>query len=151
MRKIVFCFLIMTFGKSFQLLAQDTLLWKYCIEAVATVGKGTYAPLWLTANRYGRGSTMPNAAAVRAGLFGEVPIQRYGHLASGIELSGAYHFPSRMVMQQMYLDLGWKKLNVSFGVKERSPFLRSDLSLSSGTLVGFCGCRATVCSWGVLS
>ena len=108
MRKIVFCFLIMTFGKSFQLLAQDTLLWKYCIEAVATVGKGTYAPLWLTANRYGWGSTMPNAAAVRAGTFGEVPILKYGHLAAGMDLSGAYHFSSQMSLLQIYLDLGWK-------------------------------------------
>ena len=116
-------------------LAQDFLLWKYRVEALVTAGKGAYAPLWLAANRYGWGSTIPNAAAVRAGIFGEVPIQQYGHLASGIEMSGAYHFASRLAIQQMYLDLGWKQLNLSLGMKERSPFLRSDLSLSSGTLV----------------
>ena len=126
MKKIVLCFLINVFGIFSQIQAQDSLLWKYQVEAVTSVGKGTYAPLWLTANRYGWGSTMPNAAAVRAGLFGKVPIQQYGHLVSGIELSGAYHFASRLAIQQLYLDLGWKQLNLSLGMKERSPFMRSD-------------------------
>lgn len=135
MKKVVFCLLTMFIEGSFQAFAQDYQYWQYRVELVATGGKGTYAPLWLTSNRYGWGSTMPNAAAVRAGIFGQVPIQQYGHLASGIELSGAYHFASRLAIQQMYLDLGWKQLNISLGMKERSPFLRSDLSLSSGTLV----------------
>lgn len=135
MRKLVFCLLTIFVGVSFQTWGQDYQRWQYRVEAVATVGKGTYAPLWLTANRYGWGSTMPNVSAVRAGMFGIVSIQRYGHLAVGMDLSGAYHFASRLAIQQMHLDLGWKQLNLSLGMKERSPFLRSDLSLSSGTLV----------------
>lgn len=130
-----YCLFVCLFGSQAYVQSQNSMLWRYRLEAVATAGKGTFAPLWLTANRCGWSSTAPNAAAIRIGVSGWVPVQRHGHLAVGLDLSGAWHFASRFTLQQGYLDLGWKQLNLSIGVKERSPFLRSDLSLSSGTLV----------------
>ena len=51
----------------------DSIL-TYRVEASGNVSNGTYAPLWLTSNRYGLSSVEPNSGYVRAGInFENIP------------------------------------------------------------------------------
>ena len=43
-------------------------IFQYRVEAAVTASTGDFAPLWLTANRYGMESERPNSGYLRAGL-----------------------------------------------------------------------------------
>ena len=64
--------LYMLFGGLFSggyIQAQDSLQIYYRLEGMGMLGAGSYAPLWLTANRYGVLHTEPQAGLLRGGLF----------------------------------------------------------------------------------
>lgn len=58
----------------------DTSSLTYRLELGGTGGNGTYAPLWLTANRYGLSSTNPNSGYLRAGIAYDKQFPRDGGL-----------------------------------------------------------------------
>ena len=108
----------------------------YHIEATATAGggKSDYAPLWFTANRYGLSSTASNSAWLKAGLEYNKKMNHHWKLKAGLDLAGGYNLTQNVIVQQSYVDIAWRCLQLSIGSKERNP-LGKDLYLSSGAMV----------------
>ena len=68
--------------------AQTEASLTYRVEASANVSSGEYAPLWLTANRYGLSSVRANSGYLRAGLFYAQPLKRDWRIEAGLDLAG---------------------------------------------------------------
>lgn len=76
----------MIFGKKCALLpvlavallsfAQTEASLGYRVEADVNVSAGEYAPMWMTANRYGLASERPNSGWLRAGVTYDQPLKR---------------------------------------------------------------------------
>ena len=113
--------------------AQDTLL-HYRVETGITAGTGDYVPLWLTANRNGLSGVESPNAYLRAGADYRKTFRRGWHVAAGLDLAGAVNQTSNFVVQQAYVDVGWRFLNLSIGSKEREP-LGKIADLTSGGMV----------------
>lgn len=114
--------------------AQTPAKTEFAVEMGATLGSGTYAPLWLTANRQGLSSINPESGYLRAGIFHTMPLNKHFNLNAGLDLATAYNYTSSFVIQQAYVDFGYRWLNLSIGSKERFPELKNP-ELSSGGLV----------------
>lgn len=141
----------MIFGKKWTLLpilavtlpslAQTGASLSYRVEADANVSTGEYAPMWMTANRYGLASERPNSGWLRAEMTYDLPLKRNWRVSAGLDLagtlnSGAVADRARFVVQQAYADVSWKMLTLSIGSKERGNFpLDKDERLSSGMMV----------------
>lgn len=126
---------------------------EYRTELAAHAATGTFAPYYLTANRYG---TIDNAcgAYLRAGVFIPMDSTRRFSYAAGIDLLGNcettspvkrwetdhwvtnHERPSIFRIQQLYADIKYRSVFLSVGIKERdndNPI--TDRRLSSGNLV----------------
>ena len=99
-----------------------------------TSGKGTYAPMWLTANRQGLSSVNTENGYLRAGIAHTMPLNQHFGFSAGLDLATAYNFTSSFIIQQAYADLSYRWLNLSIGSKERLPELKNS-KLSSGGMV----------------
>lgn len=130
--------LYMLFGGLFfcgYIQAQDSWQIRYRLEGMVMLGSGSYAPLWLTANRYGVLHTEPQAGLLCGGLFYQQTWGQYWGIGAGLDLFGGMQGGGRFRVQQLYAEAHWRCLNLSVGAKERSPFLERPFALSSGTLV----------------
>lgn len=115
-------------------LQKDTL--DYKIEMSGNAATGTYAPLWLTANRYGLASQEPNSGYLRAGVCYNKSMKHNWRLETGLDLAGAVNQTAPFVVQQAYADISWRMLTLSVGSKERPGFpLEKNAALSSGMMV----------------
>ena len=113
---------------------EQTLI--YRAEAAVTVSDGDYAPLWLTANRYGMTSNESKNAYLRAGIAWNKTLKHDWRIAAGLDLAGGKNLTSNFWLQQAYADISWKKLTLSLGSKERSGFpLEKNEQLTSGWMV----------------
>ena len=121
--------------------AQTGVSLAYRVEASANASSGEYAPMWLTANRYGLSSVRANSGYLRAGLFYAQLLKRGWRVEAGLDLAGTLNHGADagragFVVQQAYGDLSWRMLTLSIGSKERPGFpLEKDGRLSSGMLV----------------
>ena len=61
---------------------------KYKVEAGVTVSNGDYAPVWLTAKRYGVAGNEPNFAYVRAGAEWNKVLPKNWRRDVGLDLAG---------------------------------------------------------------
>ena len=112
--------------------AQDSSI-SYEIEASGTVASGSYAPLWLTANRYGMTSNEPQSAYLRAGIGYHRNLKHHWNIQAGLDLATGIQTTSAVWVQQAYCDFSWKKLCLSVGSKERDGFpLEKNNRLTSG-------------------
>lgn len=111
----------------------DTIL-SYHIEMSGNASSGHHAPLWFTANRNGLASQKTGSGFLRAGLSARQNLKRGWCVAEGLDLAAAVNSPRDFVVQQAYVDLSWRILNLSVGSKERTPLGKNYL-LSSGGLV----------------
>lgn len=102
-------------------------------ETEATVSGGSHAPLWLTSNKYGMGSTSPSSWYISAGADYEKDFRRGWNISAGIEMAGGINTASSFWLQQAYFDTSWRMLTLSIGSKERigSPLEKNPL-LTSG-------------------
>lgn len=106
---------------------------QYRVEMAGTVSSGTYAPLWLTANRFGMESEKPNSGYLRAGLEWHRQLRRGWRIDAGLDLAGGVKQTSDFWIQQAYADISWKMLTLSIGSKERMGFpLEKNSELTSG-------------------
>lgn len=126
---------------------------RYHTEAGAHVASGTFAPYYMTANRYG---TVANAtgAYLRAGAFIDMDSTQRFSYAAGLELIGMYETPSPVRrwengsfttaqvnpqyfrIQQLYADIKYRSLFLSVGMREKAhenPI--TNFHLSSGNVI----------------
>ena len=109
----------------------DTL--RYQIDAGGGLGKGDYTPLWLTANRQGFASVNKNYAFFRTAAFYKSDASKRFHVEAGLDMAVAHNFDASYYLQQAYVDLNYRCLQMSIGSKERWSELNNPL-LSSGGL-----------------
>lgn len=103
---------------AFNTLQAQTLKERY--EFTGTFGSGDFAPFWHLSNRQGLPSYENNSVYTRLGLAGE-------HSFSSCDIGTDWGFDfvvgdnltSTVFIQQAYIDFSWKRLNISFGQKER--------------------------------
>ena len=114
--------------------AQLPVKTEYIVEMGGTSGKGTYAPMWLTANRQGLSSANTENGYLRAGIAHTMPLNQHFGFSAGLDLATAYNFTSSFIIQQAYANLSYRWLNLSIGSKERLPELKNS-KLSSGGMV----------------
>ena len=116
--------------------AQQQVFFDYRVEVSALVGEGRFAPMWFTANRYGMCSNYSKDALLRAGLHYQQDLKHHWQVDAGVELVGGKTPGANFWVHQAYVDVAWRKLNLSIGNKERmgTP-LEKDLSLSGGWMV----------------
>ena len=91
---------------------------EYAVETGMTSGKGSYAPMWLTANRQGLSSTHTENGYLRAGIAHTMPLGSHFGFSAELDLATAYNFTSSFIIQQAYADLGYRWLNLSIGSKD---------------------------------
>lgn len=103
------------------------------IETEATISGGDYAPMWLSANKYGMGSTENNSVYLRAGAGWNKALRHGWKIGAGLDLAGGAGTTSSFWLQQAYFDASWRMLGLSVGSKERinSP-LEKNAALTSG-------------------
>ena len=103
------------------------------VETEATFSGGDFAPLWLSTNKYGMGSTESNSFYLRAGADWNRNLRRGWKLGAGLDIAGGAGTVSKFWVQQAYFDVSWRMLGLSIGSKERigSP-LEKNADLTSG-------------------
>lgn len=105
------------------------------VEGSASMSGGRHAPLWLSANRYGLGSTHNYSGYERAALTRphELDSARAWQLGYGIDLAVTQNHERAFVLQQAYVEAAWKKLRLTVGSKARELETQTG-SISSGAL-----------------
>ena len=90
-------------------------------EVSGTASSGSYAPLWLSSNRYGKVSAFDNSAYERVGVFRSIDTDsaRVWKRGYGVDLMLNQHSTSIFFIQQAYIEAAYKKLTLSLGAKER--------------------------------
>ena len=106
----------------------------YKVEMQATLSSGDHTPLWLNANRYGLSSLEKTNGYLRAAV--ERPLsasdgQKWA-LGYGLDIAGAYHFTSKAIVQQAYVEGRWLKGVLTIGAKQQPMELKNQ-ELSSGS------------------
>lgn len=108
----------------------------YRIETAGVVSNGKYAPLWLTANRYGMNTPNNKHAYLRAGVTWEKMMKRNWRIDLGMDLATGKNTASKAWIQQAYADISWKMLTLRLGSKEQPGFpLEKNEKLTSGWMV----------------
>ncbi len=111
---------------------KDTCRMHYSVESSTNIGIGGISPLWLNANKNGLGSCDKNIRYLEVGVSKNGIIKNIAY-KYGIEFVGAHNLSSNFFIQQAYVDLCYRNVQVSLGSKERmSEFV--DPQLSSGGL-----------------
>ena len=105
----------------------------YKIETSATVSGGHNTPFWLVANKHGLSSIRKNNAYLDAGIFRDLEKDKKFSYAFGLEMVGASRFTSKFFIQQAYVDLRYRGMEISVGSKERGNEMKND-QLSSGSM-----------------
>lgn len=107
---------------------------EYKVEMQASLAEGEHEPLWLNANKYGLSSLSKSNAYLRAQLL--CPLDKWADptwdLGYGIDLALASGFTSKLVVQQAYAELKYKKGLLTVGAKE-FPMELKNQRLSSGS------------------
>ncbi len=131
--------------------AQDAVV--YNTELSAHTATGTFAPYYMTANKYGTAANA-HGIALRAGAFIKMDSTRRFSYAAGIDLIADYqsavptrrwedgawstHYtrPNIARIQQLYADIKYRAVFLSIGMKEReSNNIFTNQRLSSGNLI----------------
>ncbi len=105
----------------------------YMVGVQTSTAKGQ-TPLWLNANRYGLSSLEKANGYLRAAL--ERPLQtdsgRKWGLGYGLDVALPYHYTSKVVVQQAFVELQWLHGVLSVGSKQ-VPMEFKNNALSSGS------------------
>lgn len=100
--------------------------------------QGTYSdgktPLWLNANKHGLSSLEESNAYLRASLIRPLSADhlRKWAVGYGVDVAVAYHFTSKVVVQQAFAEVRWLHGVLSVGAKEY-PMQLKNQTLSSGS------------------
>lgn len=106
---------------------------EYKAEAQVSVSDG-HTPLWLNANKYGLSSLEKTNGYVRASAIRPLAVdsgRRWG-LGYGLDVAAAYHYTSKPIIQQAFVEGRWLHGALSIGSKEYPMELKNN-RLSSGS------------------
>lgn len=106
---------------------------EYHLETVALTGSGENAPFWHTSNRQGLPSVNTNSGYMHFATLGSMTLPSDIVLDYGMDLGVGAGGQSDLFVHQLYIDLDYKWLNLSIGMKERWGELKNS-RLSSGGL-----------------
>ena len=103
-----------------------------------TFGSGDHSALWLHSNRYGIASAETNSAYLRGGAFRPYQADslyrwRYGY---GADIAIAANHSSTLIIQQLYVDIAWKKGLLTIGAKEQPLEMKNSRFSSGGQTLG---------------
>lgn len=107
---------------------------EYFAEGQVTTAGGTYAPLWLNANKHGLSSTEKQNGYARFAALRPLEADSARRWAVGYALDVAlgYGQTSTFVVQQAYVDVRWLKGLLTVGAKELPMELKNN-ELSTGS------------------
>ncbi|MEG1616689.1 MAG: capsule assembly Wzi family protein [Bacteroidales bacterium] len=103
-------------------------------ESAVSLSDGLHTPFWLTANRFGLASLERNNAYVSAGVLRETQNSNKLSVGFGAELAAAYRFDASVYVQQAYVALQYRWLQLTAGSRAYEPEI-VERRLSSGGLV----------------
>ena len=108
---------------------------KLDVEAQGTAATGDFAPLWLSSNRYGMGSTKNLNGYERISLMRtEVnDSTKNWRLGYGLDMAVQEGSTSTVLIQQAFASIAYKKIRLIIGSKEQPMDLKNQ-ELSSGGL-----------------
>ena len=102
-------------------------------ETVGMAGSGEYAPFWHTSNRQGLPSVNRNSGFVHFAAMGSMLLPSGFVMGYGMDMGIGASLQSGLFVHQLYIDLDYKWLRMSVGMKERWSELKNPC-LSSGGL-----------------
>lgn len=104
-------------------------------ELSGTASTGSYAPLWLTANRYGLSSVKQYSGYLRARVERDIANDstRKWRVGYGLDLAVAVGHERVGIVQQAYVEGAWKMLRLTLGAKQQ-PLETQNPELSSGAM-----------------
>ena len=105
----------------------------YHLETVALTGSGRHAPFWHTSNRQGLQSVNKNSGYMHFATLGSMFLPNGLEVGYGMDLGVGAGTQSDLFVHELYVDLDYKWLNLSIGMKERWGELKNS-RLSSGGL-----------------
>lgn len=107
---------------------------EYNVSAEASATHGDKTPLWLNANKYGLSSLEKYNGYVRAGVGRPLytdSTMKWG-IGYGLDVAGAFHYTSKAIVQQAFVEGRWLKGVLTVGSKEYPMELKNN-RLSSGS------------------
>lgn len=107
------------------------------LTSTGNIGTGDFAPFWFTSNRQGLSPVEPSGAMLDLGMDGGMRLPNGFRFDYGINVAVAANYQSDFYLQQMYVDAGYKWLDLSLGTKERwGETVNHELSSGSLTWSG---------------
>lgn len=108
------------------------------MEMSGTLAHGDYAPLWLSANRYGLSSVQTSSAYERLMMVRpeETDSSKSLRLSYGLDVALTQHSVSSFMVNQAYVGAAYKKLRVTLGSQRRPIPLRNQELTSGGLSFG---------------
>lgn len=103
-------------------------------ETRASFASGEYTPFWLVSNIHGLGAPMFNNGYVRGSAVLSMRFNRKLEWGGGIELAGAWNLPWAFSVQQLYGEMHYRSLWISFGSRNYESEV-VNRRLSSGDLL----------------
>jgi len=102
------------------------------IKTVGGFSNGDYMPFWLMNNNHGIGSDKTNNQYIRMSILGGKNLfSDKFRISSGVDVITGNNLQSDIYIQQLYMDIDYKKARLSIGMKEQSSFFKNDF-LSTG-------------------
>ena len=116
------------------LMAQTDLVLKF--ETAGMAGGGDHAPFWHTSNRQGLPSVNCNNGYTHIAALGSLNRPSGFGMDYGVDLGAGAGLESNLFVHQLFLDLDYRWLGMSMGMKERwsdkNPYLSSGALTWSG-------------------
>ncbi|MDR2773686.1 MAG: capsule assembly Wzi family protein [Tannerella sp.] len=107
---------------------------EFNIEAFGSAATGKYTPFLIVGNRYGTIPLDAGNSYLRAGTFHNRPLKKNIRIGAGVDIIASTPRYRNVYIQQLYVEIGYKWLNLTIGSKENYTSLW-DRNLSSGDLV----------------
>ena len=128
--------ILLTLGAAAQSGAQIEHDLEYRIEAVGITGSGEHAPFWHTSNRQGLPSVKTDNGYTHFAALGSMLMPSGFGVGYGMDLGLGAGLDKNWFVHQLYIDLDYKWLGMSIGLKERwgdrNPLLSSGALTWSG-------------------
>ncbi len=105
----------------------------YRATLAGSAGSGDHTPFWIASNQYGKVPLEANNAYLNVGVFHDQSFGKDFHWGAGVDVVGAIPRYRNVYLQQLYAEIGFQRLLLTVGSKERYTSLLNR-RLSSGDL-----------------